>query len=221
MVGWGSERIQATKVHQVETLRDPGRPPAGNGPPRDVGPPLVMVPRPDGDDGLPRVGVPGGKPKSAAAKSPKIPKTSKKPEIKKPSLKRSDATLLTTVQCAHALQIREAIQKMVKAGETKNTIRHDMKTFVDTGDLMLRIGTPMFRQLKSDLQKRDLALKRLEPKDQRRLKLVLGQFLLPASYSGEEELENQRDDESQGMQEVKFGQGYNFAAGQLAFLSND
>lgn len=117
----------------------------------------------------------------------------------------------------HGKKLREAILKMVNAGEIKNTTRHDMKTFVDTCDLMLRIGMSMYRQLKSDLHKRDLVLKRLDSTGQRRLKLVLDQFLLPSSYSGEEELENQSDDESQGMQEVKFGQE-NLAGGQLAMV---
>eukprot|EP00435_Cladocopium_sp_Y103_P037722 s1962_g10.t1 len=86
-------------------------------------------------------------------------------------------------------KVREAIAFLMERDEIKNSTQKNDQGFRDLCDLTIRVAMAKFRDIKKEINKRDLLLRRMDKEDQCRIKLVLDRILLPKEYveSSEEE----------------------------------
>ena len=76
-------------------------------------------------------------------------------------------------------KLRQALAQLLSQGDIRNMTQKENNSFLDLGDLTIRIAMAQFRTCKQDLQQREIVMKRLQKSDQAKISHVLQRLQLP------------------------------------------
>ena len=76
-------------------------------------------------------------------------------------------------------KLRQALAQLLLQGDIRNMTQKENNSFLDLGDLTIRIAMAQFRTCKQDLQQREIVMKRLQKSDQAKISHVLQRLQLP------------------------------------------